>query len=71
MKTAMCILLAQKASLLHIIRSVFAALLGVQSSKNAAKDFSHGNPLIYIICGIILVLLIILTFVFIVNRVLA
>jgi len=35
------------------MQSVGAAMLGVQSSKNKERDFTHGKPLHFIIGGLI------------------
>lgn len=42
---------------LHVISSVFAAGLGVQSSKNRERDFKQGNFKAFVIAGIIFTLL--------------
>jgi len=42
-----------------VVRSILAAGIGVQSDKNRTRDFEQGNPLTFIIGGIIF------TFVFI------
>ena len=42
---------------LHVISSVFAAGLGVQSSKNRERDFKQGNFKVFVITGIIFTLL--------------
>ena len=47
--------------LLQIASSVFAAAMGVQSSKNQERDFKHGKARIFIIAGIVFTLLFILT----------
>jgi hypothetical protein len=46
-----------KLGLLQIVSSVFAAGLGVQSSKNRERDFKQGRPGIFIASGIIFTLL--------------
>jgi len=38
---------------LAVMQSVGAAMLGVQSSKNKERDFTHGKPLHFIIGGLI------------------
>lgn len=58
-------------SLWQVTKSVFAAFLGVQSSKNYQRDFSHGKPSQYIIIGLVGVLLFILTVVGVVKLVLS
>jgi hypothetical protein len=40
-------------SLWDVFKSVQAAFLGVQSSKNYERDFQHGKPSQYIIIGLI------------------
>ena len=43
--------------LIQVVSSVFAAGLGVQSSKNRERDFKHGNFRVFIIAGIVFTLL--------------
>ncbi|MDB4490967.1 DUF2970 domain-containing protein [Luminiphilus sp.] len=43
----------EKVSIKDILQSVFAAALGVQSSKNRDRDFKQGNIGIFIAAGII------------------
>jgi len=38
---------------LAVMQSVGAAMLGVQSSKNKERDFTHGKPLHFIVGGLI------------------
>lgn len=40
-------------TLWDVAKSVSAAFLGVQSSKNYERDFQHGKPSQYIILGLI------------------
>ena len=42
-----------KMGLWDIIRSVFAAGLGVQSSKNRERDFKQGNAKVFFVAGLI------------------
>ena len=57
---------------LHIITSVLAAAIGVQSKQNHEKDFSAKNSIyIYLFSGIVFTLLFVLTVIFIVKTVLA
>ena len=44
-------------STLHVVSSVFAAGLGVQSSKNRERDFKQGRFGVFIAAGIIFTLL--------------
>lgn len=60
----------QKIKLRDVIKSVLAAMFGVQSNKNRERDFEHGNPMAYILVGLIMVILFILTLVLVVNLVL-
>ena len=48
---------APSVSLLHVVKSVFAAGLGVQSSKNRERDFTQGSPKAFIVAGLIFTLL--------------
>jgi len=50
-----------KVSLFSVVLSVLAAMIGVQSSKNRERDFAKGRPAAYIIVGIIMTVLFILT----------
>lgn len=58
-----------KPSLLHVVKSVIAAVIGVQSNKNREVDFQHGSLPIYIIVGLIATLLFIFTISTIVSKV--
>ena len=46
-----------KPSLLHVVKSVLAAAIGVQSNKNREVDFNHGSLPIYIVVGLVATLL--------------
>jgi hypothetical protein len=62
----------QKLSLLHILTSVLAAAVGVQSKKNQGKDFNgKGSIYIYIAAGIIFTALFVITIVTVVKSILA
>lgn len=54
-------------SLLHVVKSVLAAFIGVQSEKNRQVDFKHGSLSAYIVIGLIATL----GFVFLVKAVVA
>ncbi len=58
-----------KPSLLHVVKSVLAAAIGVQSNKNREADFKHGSLPAYLIVGVIATLFFILTLVTIVSLV--
>ena len=62
---------ADKLSPLQVISSVFAAGLGVQSSKNRERDFKQGRAGVFIASGIIFTLLFIAAVVFVVQTVLS
>ena len=40
-------------SLWDVTKSVLAAGLGVQSSKNYERDFTHGKPWQYVVIGLV------------------
>lgn len=44
----------------QVVLSVLAALFGVQTETNRQRDFSAGNPLVYIVVFIILLSLFVL-----------
>lgn len=52
------------------IQSVLWALLGVQSDQNREQDFTQGNPITFIVIGLIAVVLFVLSLVLIVKLVL-
>ncbi len=56
-------------NLLHVIKSVLAAAIGVQSDKNREIDFKHGSLRAYIIVGLIATVLFIFAIVSIVSLV--
>jgi hypothetical protein len=47
----------QKPRLISVVKSILAAGIGVQSNKNRTRDFEQGNPLTFIIGGVIFTLL--------------
>lgn len=57
-------------NLWSVVKSVLAALLGVQSKRNFKNDFSKQSPLPFIIVGIILTALFIAILLIIVKLVL-
>jgi hypothetical protein len=60
----------QKPVLIAVIKSILAAGIGVQSDKNRTRDFEQGNPLTFIIGGIVFTLLFIATLATVVGFVL-
>jgi len=61
----------RKSSLASVIKSLLAAGIGVQSDKNRQRDFEDGNPLVFIVGGIIFTLLFIVTVATVVGLVLS
>ncbi len=47
-------------SLLQVVASVLSAFFGVQSQRNRERDFSHGNPFVFIAVGVVLTALFVL-----------
>ena len=43
----------RQPTLREVMQSVLSAGLGVQSSENRERDFSRGNPLTFIIVGLV------------------
>ncbi len=58
-----------KPSLLHVVKSVLAAAIGVQSNQNREIDFKHGSLPAYLIVGLIATVLFIFALVAIVSLV--
>ncbi len=56
---------------LQVVKSVLAAGLGVQSSKNRERDFNRGRAGVFIAAGIIFTLVFIATVVTVVRLVLS
>ncbi len=48
-------------SLWKVVFSVMASFFGVQSSRQHEEDFTRGKPLAYIIVGLVMTLVFILT----------
>ncbi len=55
---------------LEVVMSVLAAAVGVQNAKNRERDFTRGNPLVFIMAGLIFTVLFVLTIVTVVYLVL-
>ncbi|WP_025739052.1 DUF2970 domain-containing protein [Salinivibrio socompensis] len=47
--------MGEKPRLKHVVKSVIAALFGVQSQHNRERDFGYDSPRIYIITGVIMI----------------
>lgn len=61
----------KRTNFLSVVKSILAAGIGVQSEKNRQRDFEKGNPLVFIIGGIIFTILFILTVASVVGLVLS
>lgn len=61
----------KKPSLWQVIMSVFAAMFGVQSDEARRRDFTHGNPWIFIFVGIVFCILFVLVLYGVVSWVMA
>ena len=51
----------QAPSFLSVLGSVLASMFGVQSSRRHETDFTHGKPIHYIMVGLLVTLVFILT----------
>ncbi|MGB0459299.1 MAG: DUF2970 domain-containing protein [Porticoccaceae bacterium] len=60
-----------KPRLIAVVKSILAAGIGVQSDKNRTRDFEQGNPLVFIIGGIVFTLLFIASIATVVGFVLS
>lgn len=61
---------SQKQSFLKVLQNVVSAIFGIQSDKNRQDAFKKGDASQYITMGIVAVVLIMCTMIFIVNSVL-
>lgn len=61
----------RKPTFWQIVKSILGGALGVQSEETRQRDFTQGNPAVYIIGGIVFTLLFIVILVVIVNLVLS
>ncbi|NBA97420.1 DUF2970 domain-containing protein [Pseudomonas sp. R5(2019)] len=57
-------------TLWQVLHSVIAAAFGVQSSKNRARDFTHGKPGHFIAVGVLFTVVFVLILIGVVNLVL-
>lgn len=56
-----------KPSWWQVIQSVLAAFMGIQSKSNREHDFTKGSVINYIVVGIALTIIFILTLIFIIK----
>ncbi|OOE88990.1 DUF2970 domain-containing protein [Salinivibrio sharmensis] len=47
--------MGNKPRLTDVMKSVIAALFGVQSQQNRERDFGHDSPAAYIITGVVMI----------------
>jgi hypothetical protein len=52
---------AQTPSFLGVLWSVLASMFGVQSTRRREADFTHGKPMHYILVGLLVTVVFILT----------
>lgn len=52
---------ASAPSFLGVLSSVLASMFGVQSSRRREADFTHGKPIHYIVVGLLVTVVFILT----------
>ena len=52
---------ARGPSLLSVLGSVMASMFGVQSSRKREEDFTHGKPWQYVIIGLLVTVVFMLT----------
>lgn len=52
---------ARSPSLMDVLKSVLASMFGVQSNRKREKDFTHGKPSQYIIVGLLMTVVFMLT----------
>ncbi|KJZ12733.1 MAG: DUF2970 domain-containing protein [Marinomonas sp.] len=50
-----------------VFKAVFSAFIGVQSEKNRLEDFQSNSPIPFILVGILMVLIFIVSLIYLVN----
>ncbi|MFT4938053.1 MAG: diacylglycerol kinase [Paraglaciecola sp.] len=60
----------KKQSLLNVVKSVAASVLGVQSSANRERDFQQNSVVPYVVVGVIFVVILILALMSVVSLIL-
>jgi len=61
---------AKHPGIISVIKSVLAAMVGIQSEENRKRDFEQGNLWNYLAVGVVMVFLFVITLVSIVNSIL-
>ncbi len=59
-----------RPTLVDIFKSVLASFFGVQSDKNRQRDFQKGNPIHFIMVGVILTILFVLIIIGVIKLIL-
>lgn len=60
-----------KPTLWQVVKSVLAAMFGVQNSQNRERDFTQGNPWVFVIVGVVMAILLVLAIYTVVRLVIA
>lgn len=58
-------------SFLDNLKSVLGALFGIQSDETRQRDFKQGDPAQFILLGVVAVLLMVITLIFIVQHIIS
>lgn len=58
-------------SMLQVILSILASAVGIQTSANRKRDFTKGNPLVFILGGLLFTAVFVLILIFAVNMLLS
>lgn len=60
----------EQLTFIEVMFSVLASAFGVQSSKNRKRDFARGNPIHFIIVGILFTVVFVVGMIMLVNTIL-
>lgn len=61
--------MSQSPGPLEVVKSVLAAMFGVQSDENRERDFKHGKASHFIIAGIVLTVIFVIVLINIVSSI--
>ncbi|QYJ87894.1 DUF2970 domain-containing protein [Shewanella mesophila] len=61
----------KRQSLIQLLLTTIAAFFGVQTERNRQRDFQSQSPLPFIIMGIVMAIILVISLIFIVKLVLA
>jgi hypothetical protein len=59
--------MSQSPGIFQVVKSVLAAMFGVQSEENRERDFNHGKASHFIAVGIVLTVIFVLVLIYIVT----